>query len=67
MAADPKMKVFPLPGNSLGDPDFFSEGPAPVPDESKNGNIGFDDAYGGKPSKSLTGPLPWKNLRTGRE
>jgi hypothetical protein len=67
MAADPKMVILPYPGNAFRDPDFFSMDRGPAPDESNNGNIGWDDDYAGKPPKTLTGPVPWKNLRTGRK
>lgn len=64
----PKSIVFDLPGNSLGDPDFYARGPVPSPDEENPVKID------GQPlvtapivsipdERPLTNGLPFKNLR----
>lgn len=64
--AKAKSTTLPLPGNSSGTQNFNSEQEWVAPDESNNGNLGFDDGYGGKPAKSLTGPGPFGPLKAGR-
>ena len=67
MAKSKHNAVLPLPGNSNATQNFNKEQEWKSPDDSNNGNIGFDDAYGGKPAKALTGPGSFiKNLRGGR-
>ena len=64
--AKSKYNLIPLPGNSSGVQNFNEEQKWEQPDDSNNGNIGFDDNYGGKPAKPLTGPGPFANLKAGR-
>lgn len=70
--ADPKyMNHDDMPGNDQADPDFYRypsttrRAPADsIP--SSNGNIGFDEAFGGGAGKSLTSTGPFKDLKGGR-
>jgi len=62
MAADPKSKTLPMPGNAIADPDFYADEPTAsrgVPRD--NGNLGFGEA-----AKPQTGGGPFKNLTDGK-
>ena len=55
--------VLPLPGNSSATQDFNQEQKWIKPDDSNNGNLGFEDLVEPKP---LTGPGPFGALKGGR-
>ena len=67
MAADPKNKTLPMPGNAVADPDFYAETPTASRGTPKeDGNLGFDSEFGGNEAKPLTGGGPFKNLTDGK-
>ncbi len=66
MANSKHNSVLPLPGNSSGTQNFNKEQEWQSPDDSNNGNIGFDESYGGNPAKVPDGGGPFKNLKGGR-
>jgi len=62
MAADPKSKTLPMPGNAIADPDFFADNPTASRGTPRdNGNLGFGDLQNPKPSDG-----PFKNLTDGK-
>ena len=61
--AQSKYNTLPLPGNSSATQDFNKEQEWIQPDDSENGNIGFEGLVEPKP---LTGPGPFGPLKGSR-
>lgn len=62
MAAEPKAKTLPMPGNAIADPDFYANEPTASRGTPRdNGNLGFPEN-----PKPQTGGGPFKNLTDGK-
>ena len=54
----PKSIVFDLPGNSLGDPCFYSRGPVPEPDEANPVKLNGEPLVAAEAAPTDAAPTP---------